>query len=68
MASCFSLDRGQKRRRYFFAALGDLAVHVDRVDDQLDGAEDEAYPIGDLHAGTRLPQRNDQSAGNSPDG
>jgi hypothetical protein len=30
--------------------LGGLAVHVDRVGDQLDGAKDEAYPIGDLHA------------------
>lgn len=52
MARCFSPVGGhQKRRgRCFLAALGGLAVHVDRVDDQLDGAKHEAYPIGDLHA------------------
>lgn len=27
--------------------MGDLAVHVDHIDDQLDAAQDEAYPIGD---------------------
>lgn len=60
MARCFSLVvvGGQKRRRCFFAALGGLAVHVDRVDDQLDGAKDEAYPIGDLQ---RLPEKRKQS-------
>jgi hypothetical protein len=46
---------GQKRIRSlppifpcFIAALGGLAVHVDNIDDQLDAAQDETYPIGDL--------------------
>ena len=58
---------GQKRRRCcFFAALGGLAVHVDRVDDQLDGAKDEAYPTGDLHS---VPtEKQSVSEINLPDG
>jgi hypothetical protein len=55
-----SIVGGQKRLRSlpsifrcFSAALGGLAVHEDRVDDQLDATKDEAYPIWDLQRSHR---------------